>query len=296
MSRQSTHAHDGRRMDNGYYDWSPIHQRERLTWPEEKNVALCVVVNLEYDEPGGPEHQSAFSQREYGNRVGIFRVMDVLRKHEIRVTAAVDAGVAELRPSLVEECQARGWEIIAHGLTANQPITSKMTEADEEAYIHEVMDLMAARTGMRPRGWLGSGFGESARTPSLLAAAGLSYVCDWPNDEQPYWMETPNGALVSLPVTLDVDSGFARERRVTNAQWLDRARATFDRLALEGADNGRVLVMSLYPWLDGQPHRIKYLDQALAHISSYGVSWSATGGEIVDWFSAASPLAVTRHE
>lgn len=295
MTTQSTHTHHGRTMDNGYYDWNPIRARERLTLPDGKRVALCVIVNLEYDEPGVPQHQSAFSQREYGNRIGVFRMMEIFRKFDIRVTAAVDAGVAELRPSLVEECKVRGWEIIGHGLTVNQPISSEMSEAEEESYIQTVLESLTAKTGEKPRGWLGARYGESARTPALLAAAGLSYVCDWPNDEQPYWMETPGGPLVSLPVTLDVDTGFARERRITSSQWLDRVRATFDRLVLEGAENGRLFVMSLHPWMDGQPHRIKYLEQALAHVSSHDGVWAATGGEIVDWFRAASPPAVVGH-
>ena len=276
-------------MDNGYFYWNPINQRERLTWPEGKPIALCVIVNLEYDEPRGPQHQSAFSQREYGNRVGIFRMMELFRKHNISVTAAVDAGIAELRPTLLEECKARGWEIIGHGLTVNQPISSEMSEGEEKSYLHSVLETLTEKTGARPRGWLGERYGESARTPTLLAAEGLSYVCDWPNDEQPYWMETPKGQLVSLPMTLDVDTGFARERRLTSSQWLQKVRATFDRLSLEGAENGRLFAMSLNPWTDGQPHRIGYLDQALAHISSRGGVWSATGGEIVDWFRAASP-------
>jgi hypothetical protein len=183
MATEQTPAHHGRTMDNGYYDWSPINQRARLTWPEGKPIAVCVIVNVEYDEPGPPQHQSAFSQREYGNRVGIFRLMDVLRKHDLRVTAAVDAGVAQLRPSLVAECQARGWEIIGHGLTANRPISSAMPEAEEAAYIDDVLGTLETATGARPRGWLGAGYGESARTPALLAVAGLDYVCDWPNDE-----------------------------------------------------------------------------------------------------------------
>lgn len=286
MTTQSTHTHRGRRMDNGYYDWDPINQRERLTWPGGKRIALCIVVNLEYDEPRGPQHQSAFSQREYGNRVGIFRMMDVLQKYDVRVTAAVDAGIAELRPSLLEECMARGWEIIGHGLTVNQPISSEMPEAEEASYIHSALELLTAKTGTKPRGWLGAGYGESARTPALLAAEGLSYVCDWPNDEQPYRMETANGELVSLPMTLNVDTGFARERRITSLQWLARVRATSDRLSAEGAESGRLFAVSLYPWLDGQPHRIKYLEQALAYVSTHDGVWSATGGEIVDWFRA----------
>lgn len=294
MTTPSSHAHRGRRMDNGYYNWNPITQRERLTWPEGKSIALCVIVNVEYDEPGGPQHQSAFSQREYGNRIGIFRMMELLSKYNIRVTAAVDAGIAELRPSLLEECKALGWEIIGHGLAANQPISSEMSEPEEESYIHTVLETLAETTDARPRGWFGVQYGESARTPALLAAEGLSYVCDWPNDEQPYWMETPRGPLVSLPVTLDVDTSFAQERRLTSSQWLEKARATFDRLLLESTENGRLLALSLHPWIDGQPHRIKYLDQALAYVSSHDGVWSATGSEIVDWFRAASPRAAAR--
>lgn len=294
----------GRAMDHPYFEWSPIVSRPRLDWPHGAALALCVVVSLEQyeldppsdaymppDLPGGaqgrrpPPDYVTVSMREYGNRVGIFRVMDVLDRYGIRATAAIDAAVAGGYPGLVAECRSRGWEFAGHGQTVNRMITSRMSEEEETTYIRATLHDVETHTGSRPVGWLGPEFGESARTPAILATEGVTYVMDWPNDEQPYRMRVPSGDLISLPVMLELDDVFAHwQRKVPIWRWTRMVQEAFDTMHAEGAANGRLLVLSLHPWLIGHAYRISALDEALAHICRHPRVWKATGREVRDWY------------
>jgi hypothetical protein len=136
-------------------------------------------------------------------------------------------------------------------------------------------------------GWFGPEYGESRRTPSLLAEAGVRYVCDWLNDEQPYRMTTPSGELYSLPVSYPLeDVNALHDRRITVGEWLRTGREAFDRLALDGARTGRVLTLVLHPWLTGQAFRADVVTEMLRHITTSGNAWPATGGQIVDAYRA----------
>ena len=145
--------------------------------------------------PGGfgrasPPDFRAFSQRDYGNRVGVFRVIEALERFAMPATAAIDANVATRYPYIVEQFRKRNIEIAGHGHAVTNVITSHMTEADERAYIASALDTLQRISGTRPVGWHGPEYGESERTPALLAEFGLDYVLDWPNDEQPFLMRT----------------------------------------------------------------------------------------------------------
>ena len=173
-------------MDHEHYDWSPLTQRKKLRWPDNARVALCVIVNLEHLEwsppPGsylsptigggrgtrpGPNYLR-FSHREYGHRVGIFRVMKVLEKHGIKATVAMDALTAENYPYLVRYCLERNCEFMGHGISVSRMITSTMSEAEERDYIRTSLEALRRATGKAPSGWLGPEYGESFRTPQLL--------------------------------------------------------------------------------------------------------------------------------
>ncbi len=292
-------------MDHDLYGWSPLPSRPKLTWPNGARVAVCIIVNLEHwawDPPTDPfvpvtfyggvgwrPHPDIgnFSHREYGNRVGVFRVMQELDRWGLRASAAIDLAVAQHYPFLVQECARRGWEFIAHGQAVNRIISSKLTEAQERDYIMETVRGIADATGVQPRGWLGPEFGESARTPWLLHEAGLQYVCDWPNDEQPYLMRSQGNGLYALPVTLDLDDVFTMwTRNVPPARYSRMVCEAFEVLYADGGDHPRLLVWNLHPWLIGQPFRIKYLAQALAHLQGRQRVWYATGSEIIDWYAA----------
>jgi allantoinase len=290
-------------MDHAHYDWSPMPTRGRLRWPEQARVALCVLISLDHMEwqPPAGSFQSPFlagglgprgypdyprlTHRDYGHRVGIFRVFEVLEKYGIPPTVAMDALTAEHYPELVRHCQRRGCEIIAHGLSASRMITSRMTEQEEREYIHTSIETLARATGTAPAGWFGPEYGESARTPQLLAQAGIRYVCDWTNDEQPYRMKTAQGELFALPLMLELDDVHALwDRRVPIDRYEQLLRESFNTLYRDGAQNGRLLVLHLHPWLIGQPFRIGFLDAALGAMMQCQGVWAAQGSTIIDWF------------
>jgi allantoinase len=226
--------------------------------------------------------------------VGIFRVLDVLEQHRLKPTVAMDVFTAENYPFLMRHCRQRGAEIMAHGISASRMITSKMSEQDERQYIQDAVDRLTRATGATLRGWLGPEYGESERTPQLLAEAGMRYVCDWTNDEQPYRMKSPQGELYALPIMLELDDVHALwYRRLAIDRYADLLIESFETLYRDGAQNGRLLVLNLHPWLIGQPFRIGYLDQALGEIMRRQGVWAATGAEIIDWYRQHPP-AVSR--
>ena len=290
-------------MDHDHYDWSPVVSRKRLRWPQRARVALAAIVVLDHldfrppegsVQPPGLYHRPlpeywAFTHRQYGLRVGAFRVLEALARHDVTPTVAMDALTAENCPYLVRHCVERGYEIIGHGMAVSRMITSRMTEAEERRYIGESLDALARATGTTPRGWLGPEFGESARTPGLLAEAGVRYVCDWANDEQPYPMKTPSGELFALPLILDLDDVFAlRDRRFPVDGYVRTVKQAFDRIYRDAAKSGRLFVLTIHPYLMGQPFRIGFLDDALRHMRRRKGVWSASGGEIVEWYSQSA--------
>ena len=294
-------------MDNDHYEWSPIVKREHLAWPGGARVAFCVIVNREYLDwtaPSGsyqppllyshlapiqrpvPEIWT-ISVREYGHRIGVFRLLDLLERHRIRPTVAMDAFTAANYPFLVRHCLQRGCEIIAHGVAGSRMITSRMSEDEERRYIRESIDAITGATGARPNGWHGPEYGESALTPRLLAEAGIRYVCDWANDEQPYRMTTPKGELYALPVMIELDDVFAlRDRRYQVDDYSRQIKDAVNVMYRDAALTGRLLVLNLHAWLSGQPFRVRFLADAVAHIVSLEGVWPATGSEIINWYRA----------
>ena len=307
VERDSMPAERRSGMDHEHYEWSPINRRGVLLWPDGARIAVCVVVTLEKMEWEAPPDSftvslagglgdrafpdyARVSHREYGHRVGIFRVLDVLEKHGIRPTVAVDAMTAEANPYLIEHCRQRGAEIIGHGISASRMITGRMTAEAEEEYVHSSIEALHQATGAMPQGWLGPEYGESERTPGILAAAGISYVCDWVNDEQPYGMTTPEGELCALPLMLELDDINALwDRRVSIDRYARLLEESFDGLYEGSRESGLLMAFNLHPWLIGQPFRIRYLDRALGHMMRRQGVWAATGSEITEWFRANPP-------
>src|SRR5882672_271753 len=181
-------------MDQRFYEWRPLPEREPVRWPGDAALAVVVLLCLESVEwgphdgvapPGarGAVYPKAFdptvlSLHEYGNRVGVFRVLDVLDRLAIRATAAADAGVAGRRPLLLEECAARGFSFAGHGVSASRMVTELVTLDEERRQIGCCLEAIGRVVGRSPAGWLGMGYGESSRTLPLLAEAGVRYVCD----------------------------------------------------------------------------------------------------------------------
>lgn len=293
-------------MDQAHYTWSPITSRAPLKWASGKPVSLSVVVLVEHVELYPPEdavqppitagimpnifafpNMPLLTVREYGHRVGLFRVLDMLETLNIPATIAIDAMAAARYPYIVEDCANRGAEFVAHGISANRAITSLMPEADEREYIKEALEKIRRSTGASIRGWLSPEQSESTRTPALLDEAGLDYVLDWPNDEQPYYMNTPR-RLVSVPTLYDLDDAFYFVRRkFTPASYRQDLVNAFECLKDDGETSARSMVLVVRPWLVGQPFRIGALEQALSEIMVSGAAWAATTGAVVEAFHAA---------
>jgi allantoinase len=282
----------------GPFPYSPIIHRPRLTWPNGANVALWVIPNIEFFSleekvPAGsggtgtpvPDIPS-WSARDYGNRVGVFRLMQVLDRHGIRATVALNADLCAQHPAIIEEGQKRSWEWMGH----NESNTRRLNEAppgEEPRIIRDALATIAKATGKRPLGWLGSGLQETWDTLDLLAAEGCRYVCDWTNDDQPYIMTLDGGrSLVSVPYSHEINDKpvFERAHR-TAAEFQEMICRQFDVLYREGAESGRVMAIAIHPYLTGVPHRIDAFDQALAYICRHDRVWKATGTEIAHHFA-----------
>ena len=285
-------------MDHERYDWSPLPQRKPVAWPGGARIALWVVPALEWfplDMKGQPFKPPGAMQtsypdlrhytlRDYGNRVGIFRVMEALARHAIPASVAVNAAVAVRYPSLVKACVERGWEIIANGLDMDHLHHGGLAEADERALVEQSLRILRAASGGKVRGWLSPAKSESFATPDLLREAGIDYVCDWVNDDMPYAMRTRAGELVAMPHPVDIDDyTILVQNHHTEDDFRDALIDQFDLLYREASpENGRVMAISLHPWVIGQPYRIGALEQALQHIMQKQGVWAATGSQILD--------------
>ena len=292
-------------MDHPHHEWSPIITRPVLRWPNDARVALCVILvleHMEWEPPAGafqvanlsggsaprafPDY-ARLSHREYGHRVGIFRLLDILEKHNVPATIAMDAITAENYPYLVRHCIDRGCEIIGHGVSVSRMITSNMSEIEEREYIQSSIDSLARATGCAPQGWQGPEYGESDRTPRLLAEAGIRYVCDWANDEQPFAMTAGDNPFFALPLLYELDDvASLAQRKVTVVDYQRRLTESFDVLHEDGAANGRLMGLNWRPWLIGQPFRVAAVDQALGYMMGKGMVWAATGSEIIEWYQS----------
>ena len=300
-------------MDHPYYDWSPLPHRGRFEWPQRSPLAVGAVIVLEHVEWEPPADAYSLRRRsgglarlpapdypqltirEYGHRVGIFRLLDLLDRHGIAATVAVDALTAEHYGWLAAHLVERECEIAGRGIAATRLITSKNSEADERAAIARSLDAIESATGIRPTTWFSAEGVESFRTPALLAEAGIDTVLDWPNDEQPVLMTTegvlagvnrPLGTppMVSAPLFLEADDEFALwHRRVPLDGWREIVTGAAARMHRDGAEHpagSRLLMLTLRPWLAGQPFRVPTLDTALAQVMALGNIHTVTASEL----------------
>jgi allantoinase len=294
---------EGESTDHSYYRREPITKRKTLRWPNDALAAVAVVVCAEYYEmrppleafippnaPGGfgrgpyPDFRN-YSARAYGNRVGIFRIFEALDRYGLRATVALDALTAVHCPQLLPHITRRGLEVVAHGQSVTRTISSQMSITEEREYIRSTLATLEQATGTMPSGWHGPEYGESAQTPAILAELGLRYVLDWPNDEQPVAMTTPNGSIVSIPMLIDFDDVYALfHRKITAARWQRAIQEGVEQIVMDSAHGGRLLVVNLHPWLTGHPSRIGYVEAIFEFLTRHERLWLATTGDIAHWF------------
>lgn len=268
------------------YEYRPIVDRD-YELPDGYAVAVWVVINVEHfrlDEPYGgadavPDTKS-HGRREYGTRVGFWRLLDVLDDREIPATVALNSAVCDNQPEVVEAIVDRGWPILGHGTTNSRRLVD-MDPTTERRTIERTRDRIAAVSGDAPSGWLSPGLLESARTLDLLADAGFSHVCDWCADDQPFALST--GDLLSVPYSLDLnDKGLIGRQGLSGPQYRDALVDAGQTLRREGRgqSNGRVLPIPLHPHVTGQSFRAPYFAEALDALSTHDDIWFTTGDEI----------------
>jgi len=292
-------------MDHDLYPWSNLFQRPHVQWPDGKTVAVWVVVSLEWfpivpKDQGfrAPGHMQTpypdyrhYTSREYGTRIGFYRFLDAFAKAGIHASIAMNAAIAERYPGIVRDIVAAGHEIIAHATDMNATIASGLDAAVELKIIQDSLQLIEGVAGVRPQGWHSIARSQSWNTLGLLAQSGVAYQCDWVNDDMPYRMTTPGGAIVNLPLNHELS-----DRQVINVQqqsadsYAEQIQDAFRRLDAEArAHGGRMLPIHLTPYITGLPYRIGAVEALLAWLTAQPGAWFARGDEILAaWSNAAT--------
>ena len=295
-------------MDHDRYDWSMLARRPPVAWPGGAKLALWVNLAVQFfplnqrgkpfPPPGGlstayPDLRH-FTLRDYGNRVGIFRCLEALDARGIRPTFSVNAAIAGRCPELLERLAARGDEILASSWNMDSLHQGELPREEEAALIERSLQTLRTATGQAVHGWLSPARSQSRNTPDLLAAQGLQYMGDWLNDDLPYPFRTEHGELVALPLSLELDDQFLIQHNL-HSEWeyAQQIKDACDYLLAEAEQTGggRLLALSIHPWLLGQPHRIAALEAVLTHLAETPGIWSASASEIVAAWRASSPPA-----
>ncbi|HXF86933.1 MAG TPA: polysaccharide deacetylase family protein [Xanthobacteraceae bacterium] len=281
-------------------EFSAIVDRPPLKLPGGARLVFWTIVNLEVWDIAkpmarqvlGPPTGAAllpdvpnWSWHEYGMRVGVWRFFELFKRRKIVPTLAINARVCEDYARVAEEAKRDGWEFMGHSYQQG-PIHN---EPDQKAMIERSLDILQKFTGQRPLGWLGPGLTQTLQTPDLLAAAGVKYIGDWVYDDEPTVIRTANGPLVTLPYTMELnDIPMMAVQHHQSEYLLKRTIDQFDRLYAEGAQRAKILALAIHPYLSGQPHRIKYLEQIYDYAAKFDGVLYWTGAQILDWYRSVA--------
>ncbi|MEM1434361.1 MAG: polysaccharide deacetylase family protein [Pseudomonadota bacterium] len=279
------------------YPYSAIPDRADFSWPGSRRLAVYVGLNLEWFRfgeglgaelaPGGPQPDVLnYAWRDYGNRVGAWRMLELFDELELSATVLANSELYEACPGLIEAFRERGDEIAGHG-RSNAERQGTLTEADERTLIEEATAILTQQEGRVPKGWLGPWISESPVTPDLLHEAGYEYILDWCHDDQPTWMQTRGGRILCVPYPQELnDIPQIVGRRQEGAAFAAMIIDAFDVLREECARRPLVMGIALHPYIVGQPHRFKHLAGALRllHQRADERVWFTTAGAINDHF------------
>lgn len=283
-------------MTAPFFSYSPIVSRPALRLPEGKRIAVWFGINVEHYEYGKPALSLApftagltpdplnYGWREYGPRVGIWRLIDAFDQAGVRPTAIVNSEVCDRHPAIIAAGVERGWTWVAHGGN-NSTWQAGFGLEEERAYIAGVADRIAQATEARPRGWLGPSLTASANTLDLLASLGFTYSLDWGVDDEPFRFTVADGQLLSVPYSTELnDIPFYAIHGQSGAEFRQALVDAFDQLYAEGTTRPRVLGVGLHPFLSGQPYRTRYVADAIAHMKQFPDVWFPSADEIADWY------------
>jgi peptidoglycan/xylan/chitin deacetylase (PgdA/CDA1 family) len=295
------YPHRRRGLDHPWFTHEPTFSRRPVAWPEGRPIAFWITVPLEFfplDTPaqpirplggldrGYPDYWS-YSNRDYGLRLGIYRIMRVLDGLNLSATAVVNAEVAARCPRVIAEAMLRNWEIMASGIDMGHLHHGNLTVEDERDLVRRARDIISNAIGRAVGGWHSPGHSESMHTLQLLKECGFEYVADWVNDDLPYMLHTAAGPLCAIPLTYEwSDRVLLVQHNLTVEDYEAQVMRAFQRLAAEAAQHGggRILSLSVSPWIMGYPHRIATLARLLGRILESGSIWHANGMQIADIF------------
>jgi allantoinase len=284
---------------HGRYGYRAITDRADFSWPEGKRLAVYFGVNLEHFAfgeglgaelaPGGPQPDVLnYAWRDYGNRVGAWRLLQLFDEFCLPATVLANSAMYDYAPDLLAAFRTRGDEIAGHGRT-NSERQSSMSENAERQMIEEATRTIRIAEGVAPQGWLSPWIAESPVTPDLLAEAGYTYTLNWCMDDQPVWMTTRTGRILSIPYPQELnDIPAIVARKDSASEFAEMIVDAFDEMLLQSADQPLVLGVALHPYIVGQPHRLRRLRGALAHMSEQRKSiWLTRAGDISRYVYAA---------
>jgi allantoinase len=291
--------------DPGLYDFRPWRDRHPIRWPNGKTVAVWVSPNIEFyeiDPPANPHRKSwprahpdvvGYGHRDYANRVGHFRLAEVMVRNGFPGSVSLSVAVCQHHPEIVAHANALGWEFFSHGIY-NTRYSYGMDEAQERAIIEDSIRTIEDATGQHIKGWLAPALTHTPRTLDLIAEYGLTYTCDLYHDDQPAPVHVREGRLISMPYSLEVNDHYGFFiYNMSPREYAETLIRQFDRLAEEGQASGTVMCIPLHAYLIGQPHRIGAFEAVLRHIAADGRAWITRSGEIAAHFLAHDYDAVT---
>jgi peptidoglycan/xylan/chitin deacetylase (PgdA/CDA1 family) len=261
---------------HGRYDYSCIEERPAYDWPGGRRLAFYIALNIEHFAFGtgigidptsrdGPQTQRNWAWRDYGNRVGIWRLFRMLDELRLPATVLLNSTVCDHYPQIVARIKARGDDVVGHGRT-NAESGAGLWETDEARLIADCDETIRRHFGDQPRGWMGPAAAESRVTPDLLKEAGYTHLLDWPMDDQPVWMRTRAGPILSVPYPLEQnDAGHQVRRDHSGREFADMVVDQFEAMVEECVERPLVFALSLHGFIAGQPFRARPLRQAIEH-------------------------------
>ncbi|MGL4637998.1 MAG: polysaccharide deacetylase family protein [Beijerinckiaceae bacterium] len=287
---------------HGRYTYSAITHRPDYEWPDGKRLAVYIGLNLEHFAfgeglgaelaPGGPQPDVLnFAWRDYGNRVGVWRLLQLFDELSLPASVLVNSSIYGYCPEVMEAVRKRGDEIVGHGRT-NSERQGVLSETEERRLISETSAVIAAHEGAGPAGWLGPWISQSRVTPDLLQEEGYTYCLDWCMDDQPIWMKTRNGdRILAMPYPQELnDIPSIVARKDSASQFADMIIGNVDEMLEQSKRQPLVMGIALHPYIVGQPYRLRELRRALRHITAKrGDIWLATAGAIA---AHSAPFAV----
>lgn len=277
---------------HGRYDYSAITERKDYSWPGGKRLAVHFSLNVEhfsfgdglgndYAAPHPQPNHRAFAWRDYGNRVGAWRLLELAQDYELPYALLVNTALYDYCPQMIKAFSDRGDEIVGHGRTNAERQVDLPFEQEKEL-IEEAAATIEKHEGARPIGWLAPYISQTSASLDLLRGAGFRYMMDWPLDDQPVWFRTKNGPILAIPYAHDLNDSLEIVSRRTPSQiFCENLVDQFDEMLEESARRPLVMSVVLHSFILGQPHRLRRFRRVIEHIVAQRERvWLARPGDI----------------